>query len=372
MIKFLVQKMKMTGKEIPVSGWLVKASSLGHKNIVEYCFEEFPIEAHAKMSESWFCSVINGHLDIFLYLLDKTERPVHYGDGSALILASEYGQIDVVKYLIKVAGIDSNIENGQALIRASERGHMDVVKYLISEAGAKADIRNWEALDRTCRAPLNSNSLDIVKYIIEEAGVQLDSRGLSRILTACFGNRRSDIIKYLVEKTPERILNSEIYQNPDFCQKLVNADFDITKYFIYEAPVEKRIPGDIQVGALIEASKLGRLHIVKYLIETVGVPADSLDGAALIEAIDLYGSRLYMVKYLIEDAHVPADIQQGRALIRAAEFGHVNIFEYLITSFHFEQDQIEEAINAANQMGKTAISAWMEINESEIYTFTPK
>ena len=146
------------------------------------------------------------------------------------------------------------------------------------------------------------------------------------------------------------------------------------------------VPANILDGeALIEAAENGRLEVVRYLVgegpEDTRVLANIRNGEALIHAAR--NGHLDTVRFLVEegpeDTRVPANIQNGEALIIAAKHGRLEIVRYLLESylFDFDGDQCDQAINACNSSKymnreiKIEIHALIEANKAAI-EFSPK
>ena len=132
---------------------------------------------------------------------------------------------------------------------------------------------------------------------------------------------------------------------------------------------------------LFNAAAHGNIENVRNLVEVVGVPANILDGEALIEAAE--NGRLEVVRFLVgegpEDARVPANIRDGAALINATRNGHLEVVRYLLESYSidFDVDQCNRALYACNRSEYMNREVQIEINAlieayKAIIEFCPK
>ena len=92
----------------------------------------------------------NGDLETVRNLVEQSSRvPSNIQTGWALLKATLLGHLDVVKYLVKegpeASRIPANIRDGLALINAAGNGHLEIVQFLVEE-GVPANVRDGQAL----------------------------------------------------------------------------------------------------------------------------------------------------------------------------------------------------------------------------------
>ena len=117
--------------------------------------------------------------------------------------------------------------------------------------------------------------------------------------------------------------------------------------------------------ALIAASKIGAIKVVRYLIKQ-GCK-DTRDGTALTSAA--LNGHLDVVKFLIKKANVEAAIGNGQALINAATNGHILVVRYLIgpkSSLKFDRSQCNKAFKKTKSKDiKVMIATYLNIKNIE-------
>jgi hypothetical protein len=108
--------------------------------------------------------------------------------------------------------------------------------------------------------------------------------------------------------------------------------------------------------ALISASILGHLEVVKYLVEK-GVDVNTQSSAALRFASQ-YG-KLEVVKYLLENG---ADIhsRNDEALILASQNGHLDVVRYLVENGADVHAQTDAALSWAVEFGYLEVENYLK------------
>ena len=180
------------------------------------------------------------------FLLNKTNifSNINYTNSkgmTALMLAAKYGSTNIVKMLLD-KGSNPDLKNSEgitALMMASKKGHIDVIKLLIDKG---ADIN------------ITSNS---ESYFKEGKAINFAKRNHHWNIAELFKDRNkyeNSIIK--------SILSISVDSNIKESQKLGELE-EILK--IFPSIIYKRdLDGNT---VLIIASELGRLNIVKFLID---------------------------------------------------------------------------------------------------------
>jgi ankyrin repeat protein len=153
----------------------------------------------------------------------------------------------------------------------------------------------------------------------------------------------------------------------DIFQAIYNDNLNEVKSIVNQPGFDINKVDNYGYTALIEASDLDDLEIVKFLVEHgADVNKAGINGyTALLRS--LYRLNLEIVKYLVE--HGGADVNQAdndgnTALIEASGRGRLDIVKYFV--------EHGADLNQANKEGKTALTVADEIGFSNIVDYLKK
>jgi len=201
---------------------------------------------------------------------------------------------------------------------AALQGNINIVKYLV-EHGANVNpysvVINWNEMTPLMHAAKKGDII-IVKYLVENgADVNTyshrnDATALSLALQFSKSNDIADIVKYLVEKGADVNTYSDDGLNATPWMYAVKIGrIDIVKYL-----VTRLQDTNIDINAPTPSDRLGQMQSEK---------PETLSLFAVIESND----NLNMIKYLVS---IGAKFHIGSALERAANYGHLELIEYLV------------------------------------------
>lgn len=183
--------------------------------------------------------------------------------------------------------LDMLYDGVEILVKVVENGQLGIVQLMIGFIGKNLNENTYLELVETA---IMNNHLSIVRYFIEEIGIDyvLDVRTL----------------RYLVE--------AQI--------------FDTFRYLITRSNEE------IRISSLILSVRYHAFNYVKYIVETLGVDVNAVDGEVLYSAV--YDDNLDLLIYLIK--HGGDVAHYGPALLEMAiGQGATDIATYLVETLHF-------------------------------------
>jgi ankyrin repeat protein len=135
------------------------ASEYGHIEIVKLLLEkEVDVQVCNNYSIQW--SACHGHTEIVSLLLKKGANP-HIRDNFAFISSAERGHFEIVKLLLE-NGANINADNGYALRWSARNGHTEIVRLLI-EKGADVHVMNDCAIQWSAQ----KGHYEVVKLLLE-------------------------------------------------------------------------------------------------------------------------------------------------------------------------------------------------------------
>lgn len=219
--------------------------------------------------------------------------------SESLIKAAETGKIGIIQDMIQIATILSLSYHAleRALLAAVELGHLDVVKLLIPVVmrllDQAAEHGTETALIESLRSDLYARALkfaagygriNVVEYLIDLSGPTNKLKLiLNDALLVAASNGQINMARFLIQKGATDLNNA--------LRAAAHSDhIDLARYLISN--------GATDIGtALIWASMGGHLPMVRFLLLTGAVKKEDLD-EALIEASRM--GRLDVVKELID------------------------------------------------------------------------
>jgi ankyrin repeat protein len=198
----------------------------------------------------------NGYFDIVKYLFEKGADI----DDRAVRNAIEKGNLHIVNYLIEKG---AKVEVDDEFSLAAQNGHLDILKYLLGDEVRDkqnniyklpksikiAEIKQGGKYD-VLRAA-EKGHLDVVKYLIDEKGANIEN--VYGVLEGAFSKENFDLVKYLVEKYPEK-------QEHAACLAASHNQLDMLKYIIEKFE-------NIDVDNTILCAVNSNIDIIKYLVE---------------------------------------------------------------------------------------------------------
>ena len=263
----------------------VKAAEDGNLSRMNYYLDQVD---NATYDTALVSAAENGHIEIVQFLLNNganihAENDDGDEDG-ALLAASDRGYVDVVKLLLE-NGANVHARYGYSLHYAAQKGHKNIVKILF-ENGADANADDTYIFQEV----IKKGDIDIINLFLENAPETLPS---TLSIAAESGNL--DLVKLLLTRVePDDTFLSSAAES---------GNIDLAKFILDKYPSFY----DSLDSALALASREGKLHMVKYLIE-IGADVnahDSLWGNALTHASK--NAHFEIVKFLLEngsDAHI--------------------------------------------------------------------
>ena len=249
----------------------------GRLNTVQCLINEFGCDPTAPSSKRLHhvCRCVGGHLN--------DEKCVEYEHGlTPLHYASEGGHVNIIRYLIDVLGCEpytKSYDGALPLHRACFSGQINAIKYYINEHKFNPNIQ-----DQRGSTPLHYASegghMNIIQYLITELGCNPNIRnnnGSLPLHRACLDGHLN-VIKYFMIYYPTYKQNRFIR-----CQSSISSNFDslplriasvngVTTYFITEQNCDpvKYCQDNGGFTPLHYAAEGGHVNIIQYLITELG------------------------------------------------------------------------------------------------------
>jgi ankyrin repeat protein len=224
-------------------------------------------------------AVMYGHLEIVDYIMQELKYP-HFALDYSLELAGKYGQLGIVIYLMKSGASFTAME--YALYRAAEYDHLEIIKYIVEHTPPILHAILSEALFRASER----GNLNVAKYLIGMIGPALIAEEMKLAADSAIKNNHLQIVEYLIGLN---IVDDAI--SLAFTSAAFHGNLSILKYTI-EKGADIHTNNDVAVRV---AAHNGHLHILRYLIDTVGMIAD-YDSALNVAANQ---GQLDVINYLV-------------------------------------------------------------------------
>ena len=251
----------------------------------------------------------------------KTENKLIAIENEISEIKQQLSNIQAMPASQKPPDYESNIWN------AIQKGRLSSVQYLFENKGIDRECKNEQNLMTPLLYACAEGELSIVQYLIEKQNVEIDAKVYNEKLQAnidvfqlaCLLGHL-DIVQYLCEER-------------NFCD---------------ESQQEKY---EKSCSPLCIAAEAGKLDVVKYLVETVGLDINQMDGFGMRPLLSACKSDLSVVKYLCEKgAYVDCfSIKGDNVLHIACMSGKLTIVKYFIEDVKYEN------INAQNVSGQTPL-----------------
>lgn len=139
---------------------LIRASMLGHIQIVEYLVDQ-GANIHVENEHALKSAIHFGNTDVAVYLIEKGADITTDGGYEALKIASLVNRLDIVKYLVDVHNV--RFDDTKVIRNCVVYGNLEVVKFLV-QRGLNILDEKYEAIKFTCIY----GHIDLFKFVIDQ------------------------------------------------------------------------------------------------------------------------------------------------------------------------------------------------------------
>ena len=339
-------------KETP----LHRASYKGHLNVVQYLnalHNSNPLVKDTYGNTPLHYAALEGKLDVVKHFIEDMKCDPNTKerlDRIPLHHASEQGHLDVVKYLVESHHCDPlcpDVWKETPLHLASYKGHLNVVQYLNALHNSNPLVKDTYGNTPLHYAALEGK-LDVVKHFIEDMKCDPNTKGRCDGIPLHYASEQGhlDVVKYLVESHHCDPLCPNEYKQTPLRQASSNGHFDVVQYFT----------------AIDHLDPLMK-NMIKYFLEDM---ESNLNANSLFYQHSLHHAahlgRLDVVKYLIESHHYDPSYQdenERTPLHLASLEGHLDVVKYLATIHQL--DPLVNDVNYNSSLNLATLNGKFEI-----------
>ncbi|XP_048250649.1 uncharacterized protein LOC124152553 [Haliotis rufescens] len=313
----------------------------GHVDIVKYVLSQnvADINSRGRYGRTpLMVAAENGHRQVFDLLVREGADVTLVDDGRNNILhvACLGGHVDVVKYVLsqKVTDINSRRQYGRTpLMVAAVKGHRQVFDLLVTQ-GADVTLVD-DGRNNILHVACLGGHVDMVKYVLSQKIVDINSRGKHgrTPLMVAAENGHRQVFDLLVTRGAGVSLVDQL-RNNILHVACLGGHVDMAKYIVSQKVTDINSREQCGRTPLMVAAENGHRQVFDLLVtESADVTLVDDDGDNILH-VTCVGGHVDMVKYVLSQKI--ADINSrgqygGTPLMKAAEMGHRQVFDLLVT-----------------------------------------
>ncbi|MFK5970572.1 MAG: ankyrin repeat domain-containing protein [Candidatus Marithrix sp.] len=231
-----------------------------------------------------------------------------------IIEASSLGCLEVVKFLHKLPSVNSE-DYSYSVVMASYNNHLDVIKYLVSQPNVDPSTNDNEAIE----AAVRNGYIDVVKFLRTLPSV-VNGLWYDDIIIQAAQGGQIEMVKYLMETMDIAINNNEA-----FIDASRNGKLSMVKFL---AGLDAVNVNAQENEAIVQASENGYIDVVKFLINLLpNLPDQSLINRSISRA--MYSDDAEVVKYLFGFLDDPNKYLTNKFLEEAIDRRNVEVIKFL-------------------------------------------
>ena len=258
--------------------------------------------------------------------------------GISLRKAVQNGDLNKVSNLID-NGVDVDERDSEkgatALIWASDNGHLDIVKYLVEEGHADIKKKNFNGVSCLILAALN-NDLETVTYLAKKEPSLIDDpscEGIGPLWNACYHGLYQIAEFLLLNGADVEKKGNELQATPLWIASS-QGQLSMVELLLEKHNANINAQNIEGLTPLIIACQHAQINVITFLVQKgANLEITQKGGWTALVRVSFDG-RLDLAQILVEqgNANINAHDDDGfTPLSYAAQNGHINVVEYLIT-----------------------------------------
>jgi ankyrin repeat protein len=259
-------------------------------------------------------------------------------------------------------------KNPKDIFEAVEQDNQRAVKHFIEKKGVPVGSVNYR-LQTAAHIAATRGNLKILKYIVEKDSsilAEVDLYGHNALFVA-IDNDHLDIVKYLIgERAIDLCQRYRSYAgNTVIHQAAELGRLAILKYLIEKRNGDVNLTNELKEPPLFLAARNKHFHVVRYLVEERKANLTALDdNERTILHIAVDNDDLTLMKYVLDERKANLDVDRkgkfGITLVqRAADLNRLEVLVYLVDKKHAD-------INTVNDWGESPLHSAARENYYEV------